>query len=136
MSEHITVHGIVATEPRHLVTSEGLPITTFRLASLQRWFDRRSEEWKDKGTNWYSVVAFRLLAQNAATSFNKGDRVIVTGRLMVKEWETSDSSGRSVEIEADSLGHDLLWGTTVFQKHRLSETDSDDVSDPEPKAVA
>ena len=116
MSDSITVTGLVATTPRHLTTSEGLAITSFRLASSQRRFDRSQQKWIDADTNWYTVSAFRALATNSAESLVKGDRVMVSGRLRIRDWENTDRSGTTVEIEADSLGHDLTWGTSVFTR--------------------
>jgi len=116
MSDTVTLAGLVATTPRHLVTTEGLSITSFRLASNQRRFDRSKEKWIDGDTNWYTVTAFRQLAMNAAGSIAKGDRVLIAGRLKIREWESGERSGTSVEIEADSLGHDLFWGTAAFTR--------------------
>jgi len=116
MSDTITVTGFVATAPRHLVTGEGLPITSFRLASTQRRYDRRAGEWVDGETNWYTVTGFRQLAVHAAASLVKGDRVLVTGRLRIRDWTSGERSGTTVEVEAEALGHDLAWGTTVFTR--------------------
>ncbi|WP_231601751.1 single-stranded DNA-binding protein [Salinibacterium sp. NG253] len=116
MSDTITVSGLVATTPRHIVTSEGLPITSFRLASTQRRFDRSNQRWIDGETNWYTITSFRQLAINSATSIGKGDRVVLSGRLKIREWENADRSGTNIEIEADSLGHDLMWGTAQFSR--------------------
>lgn len=114
MPDTITLTGLVATTPRHLVTSEGLPITSFRLASSQRRFDRSQEKWVDGETNWYTITAFRQLAINAAASVKKGDRVIAVGRLKIRDWENGERSGTTIEIDADSLGHDLTWGSSAF----------------------
>lgn len=116
MSDTITVTGLVATTPRHIVTAEGLAIVSFRLASSQRRFDRSTSSWVDGDTNWYTVSAFRGLAENAAESISKGHRVIVTGRLRIRDWENTDRSGTTVEIEADQIGHDMTWGTSVFTR--------------------
>lgn len=116
MSDIITVTGNIATEPEHKRTAGGLPITSFRIASTQRRFDRPSGKWIDVHTNWYSVSAFRGLAEHAFRSLHKGDRVVLTGRLRIRNWETSSSKGTAVEIDADSIGHDLLWGTTTFER--------------------
>jgi single-strand DNA-binding protein len=116
MTDSITVSGLVATAPRHIVTGEGLPITSFRLASTQRRFDRGNQRWIDGETNWYTITAFRQLAINSATSVGKGDRVVLNGRLRIREWENADRSGTNIEIEADSLGHDLMWGTAQFSR--------------------
>lgn len=117
MTDTIFLTGIVATSPRHITTGEGLAITSFRLASSQRRFDRALEKWVDGDTNWFTVSSFRMLATHTAQSIVKGDRVVVTGRLRVRDWENTDRSGTNVEIEADALGHDLTWGTSVFTRH-------------------
>ena len=116
MTDALTLTGLVATTPRHLVTSEGLPITSFRLASTQRRYDRGQQKWIDGETNWYTVTTFRQLAMNAAASINKGDRVVVAGRLRIREWQAGDKSGTNIEVDADALGHDLSWGSTVFSR--------------------
>lgn len=116
MPDTITVTGLVATTPRHVVTSEGLPITSFRLCSTLRRYDRTENKWVDADTNWYTVTTFRQLATNVVGSVAKGQRVVVTGRLRVREWATEDKHGTNVEIDADALGHDLSWGTAVFSR--------------------
>ena len=133
MIDTLLVSGIVATTPRHIVTSEGLAITSFRLASTQRRFDKGQAQWVDIDTNWYTVVAFRQLALNAHTSLNKGDRVVATGRVKVRNWESEDKSGTAIEIEADALGHDLLWGTSSFERNSLArDLESTSESDADP----
>lgn len=116
MADIITITGLVATAPRHVITAEGLAITSFRLASSQRRYDRANQRWIDGDTNWYSITAFRQLAVNAAGSVSKGDRVIVTGRLRVREWDSGEKQGVNVDVEADALGHDLTWGTSQFSR--------------------
>ena len=121
MSDTLTLTGLIATTPRHIVTSEGLAITSFRLASQQRKYDKQSGQWADEDTNWYTVTAFRELALNAAQSLNKGDRVVTVCRLKIKDWSNDDRSSTNVEGEADSLGHDLSWGVSDY--HRVPRTD-------------
>lgn len=117
MSDIITVTGLIATDPRHVITGEGrLPITSFRLASTQRRFDRNEQKWVDADTNWFTVTAFRQMATNAAGSLHRGDRVVVTGRMRIRDWEAGERKGTTVEIEADAVGHDLFWGTTAFTR--------------------
>ena len=116
MTDTLTLTGLVATTPRHLVTSEGLPITSFRLASTQRRYDRGAQKWIDGETNWYTVTCFRQLAVNVVGSIAKGQRIVVAGRLRVRDWESGDRAGTTVEIDADALGHDLSWGTSVFTR--------------------
>jgi len=116
MSDTITLTGIVATPPKHIVTSEGLQITSFRLASAQRRYDKAQQSWVDADTNWYTVTAFRTLAANAIGSILKGQRVIVSGRLRIREWASGEKTGTTIEVDADSLGHDLMFGTSSFTR--------------------
>lgn len=129
MIDTLCVSGIIATTPRHITTSEGLSITSFRLASTQRRFDKGKQQWVDNDTNWYTVVAFRQLADNASASLNKGDRIVANGRLKVRNWQNDEKSGTAIEIEADALGHDLLWGTTVFERNSLAHGQHSDDSE-------
>lgn len=116
MTDTITLTGLVATDPRHIVTGEGLPITSFRLASTQRRFDRSNQRWIDGDTNWYTITAFRHLAMNSSGSLKKGERVLVTGRLRIREWENGERTGTTIDVEADAIGHDLSWGSSVFSR--------------------
>jgi single-strand DNA-binding protein len=114
MTDTITLTGLVATQPRHLVTGEGLPITSFRLASTQRRFDRTQNRWVDGETNWYTITGFRQLAVNIVGSIQKGERVVVTGRLRIRDWIAGEKAGTTIEVDADAIGHDLSWGTSTF----------------------
>ena len=133
MVDSYTAVGLVATTPRHIITADGLPDTTFRLAAGTRKFDRDSSQWIDAETNWFTIVSFRALAENANESLGKGDRVVVSGRLKIRDWDNGERSGTNVEIEADSLGHDLMFGTTKFERVTRSigkEKDSDSKLQP------
>jgi single-strand DNA-binding protein len=67
-------------------------------------------------TNWYTITAFRQLATNSAVSLKKADRVVVTGRLRIRDWESGDKAGTNIDVEADAIGHDLSWGTAAFSR--------------------
>jgi len=99
-----------------------VPVTNFRLASTHRRFDEATQTWTDSGTNWFSVAAFRQLGEHAKASLRTGDSVIVTGRLRIRDWESNDRHGTSVDIEADAIGHDLRWGTTAYRPQTRSTT--------------
>jgi len=132
MSQSFSVAGLVATSPRHIITSEGTAITSFRLASMYRKFDRSQNRWVDGETNWYTITAFNQLAINVSESVSKGERVIVTGEMRVREWDNGERSGTSVEIDAESIGHDLSWGTATFLRTVLvrETTPPDDAPAP------
>lgn len=124
--ELITITGLVATTPRHIVAADGLPITSFRLASSTRKFDRAEMKWIDGETNWYTITTFKKLAINTAGSVGKGDRIVVTGKLRVRDWDNGERSGTSVEVEATAIGHDLAWGTTTFTRTVLTREVEDE----------
>lgn len=96
----------------------------FRVACTPRRFNRRTGEWFDAGTQWYSVTAWRDLADNCNRSLRRSDPVVVHGRLNTSTWTTKDGEEvTTLELEATHVGHDLLRGTSMFQKtpKRVSE---------------
>ncbi|MGO2659470.1 single-stranded DNA-binding protein [Mycetocola reblochoni] len=132
MDERITVTGIVATDPRHVVTQDGLAITSFRLAAQQRRYDRERSRWVSGETHWYSVSAFRRLALNCEQSLNKGDRIVVAGRLRFRQWQSDAGGGTNAEIDAAAIGHDLSWGTSAFSRVLTAPEGSGPVPVPAP----
>lgn len=109
----VTLRGNVATEPRQIQFDDGNILTSFRLAATTR---RRVEsgEWVDQETTYVSVKCRRSMAVNAAKSVRKGHPVVVTGTLKERFWTGEEKSGHTLEVDADSLGHDLRFGTTQF----------------------
>jgi single-strand DNA-binding protein len=120
--DNLTLTGFVATPPKSIATREGVSIASFRLASNQRRFDRLTGKWVDGDTNWYTITAFRQLAGNVISSINRGDRVVVSGRLKLRNWQNGDRSGTTAEVEADSIGHDLTFGFSRFTRTILART--------------
>jgi single-strand DNA-binding protein len=114
MTEILTITGNVATEPEQRVLPGGATVTSFRVAAAHRRFDKNAGRWVDKYTNWYTVSAFRALGEHAHASLHQGDRVIVVGRMHLRAWDNGTKAGTSADIEAEALGHDLLFGTTVY----------------------
>ncbi|AMB58260.1 single-stranded DNA-binding protein [Microterricola viridarii] len=135
----ITVLGVIGTDPEAKVTSNGVPLIKFRMASTQRKFDKETNSWADGNTNWYTVSAFRGLARNAIASLHRGDPVVVTGRLHLRAWNTGERQGTSADLEADVIGLDLQWGTANFQRtmraQPLETTQSAPAGDPGPTAA-
>lgn len=136
MSDTYSVSGLVATTPRHLVTQDGLPITSFRLAASVKKFDREKNRWVDAETNWFTVTSFRQLAINTATSISKGDRVVVMGRLRVRDWDNGERAGTSVEIEAENIGHDLVWGSSTFVRTVMTRGEDNSVAEDQQEKPA
>lgn len=116
MPDTISATGVVGTQPSLTISGNGMPRLTFRLASGQRKYNRDTGAWENGETNWYTVVAFRRLAENAEQSLSKGERVVVTGRLRVNEWEKEGVRNISVDLIADGIGHDLAFGTSTYAK--------------------
>lgn len=135
MIDTLTIVGRVATDPTQGQTKGGVPVTNFRLASTHRRFDEATQTWTDSGTNWFSVAAFRQLGEHAKASLRIGDSVIVTGRLRIRDWESNDRHGTSVDIDADAIGHDLRWGTTAYRprtRSTMPRGDSPEIGSAEP----
>ena len=117
MTDVVTVRGFVATSPTQTKLSSGASVTNFRLASTPRWYDSQQQCWREGSTNWLTINAFRGLAQNTSRSVFVGQPLIVAGRLNIKTWERPDGTkGTSAEIDAQSIGHDLTFGTASFTR--------------------
>lgn len=114
----VTVIGNVCHEVRHTVRDDGLHIASFRLAHTPRRFNRTAGNWEDGDTVFLTVTCWRWLAENVASSVTKGDPVMVTGRLKVREWERDGVRNRSIEVDATSVGHDLSKGVSSFRRPR------------------
>lgn len=116
MHTQVCLVGTVATDPKLTKSAGKASFCSFRLACNERRYDADKQEWVDTETSWFSINSFRGLADHAVSSFNKGDRIIVNGKLRVREWTNGEKSGTSAVIEADALGHDLRWGTSAFSR--------------------
>lgn len=114
-SMSITVNGNVATDPQHVVGSSGKPRTTFRLASTER---KRQPDgsYADGATSFVNVTCFDTLAINAAACVVKGQPVVITGALTMREWEANGRKGNEADLVVRTLGHDLRWGRAVFTR--------------------
>jgi single-strand DNA-binding protein len=124
----IQISGNVATDVRHVQTDTGLHIASFRLATTPSRFDPAQKAWVDQPTSYYSVTCFRFLAQNVAESLQKGEPVVVTGTLRIKEWESNDRTGKDAEITAVAVGHDLNRGVSGFRRVMRSRLVSPEVA--------
>ncbi|MGY2746156.1 single-stranded DNA-binding protein [Arthrobacter sp. UYCu723] len=116
MSDNITVRGFVASEIRSSTTPGGVATASFRLGSTERRYDRASNAWIDGNTNWFTVQGYRQLAGNIGCSIKKGQRVVVVGRLKMRSWEKDGRIYHVAEIDAESVGHDLMWGSANFTR--------------------
>jgi single-strand DNA-binding protein len=114
----ITVRGYVTAEPKmRQRTPEQVPVATIRVGSTPRKLNRETGEWQDGETSYYSVTCWRKLAENVHGSLRKGDMVIVRGKVATRSWLDDQQRVRmEVEIEADSVGHDLAFGWSRFNR--------------------
>ncbi|QIM16400.1 single-stranded DNA-binding protein [Leucobacter insecticola] len=119
MTIQISAVGTIATSPRLLNAENRAAFCTFRVACNDRRYDREKGRWVDGDTNWLTINAFRTLAEHAHESFAKGDRIVLSGRLRMRDWDNGSKSGTSVEVDADALGHDLRWGVSSFTKRSV-----------------
>ena len=116
MSNTTTICGNLTREPEIRYTKEGQATTQLGVAVNRRWQDKTSGEWQE-ATSFFDVVCWRDLAENVALSLSKGMRVVVTGRLEQRSWETEDGEHRSkVEITADEIGPSLRFATADVQR--------------------
>ena len=116
MSNGTTITGNLTREPEIRYTKEGQANTLLGVAVNRRWQDRETREWTES-TSFFDVVCWRELAENVALSLAKGMRVVVTGRLEQRSWETDDGERRSkVEIVADEVGPSLRFATAEVQR--------------------
>lgn len=117
----ITLSGWLGSDVT-LRSAGDVPVASFRLACTPRRFNRRTENWSDGATQWYTVNVWRQLAENCAASLRRGDPVVVHGRLEVKLWVNADNiEVTSYEIDAAHLGHDLARGTSAFTRNARRE---------------
>jgi single-strand DNA-binding protein len=104
----LTVVGNLVDDPQLRFTPAGQPVATFRIASTPRFLDKTTNEWKDGDSLFLSCNVWRQAAENVAESLQRGMRVIVSGRLRQRSYETKEGEKRTVyEVEVDDVGPSL-----------------------------
>lgn len=121
----VTVAGTVVSEPELFVCANGSPRAAFRLMASERRYDREQSRWVTAKNNFYTVVCWRGLADHVGSALGKGDPVLVVGRQRVLDRADPGGRGGVVEISASSVGHDLRYGLTQFQRVRRGPADPD-----------
>ena len=112
---HTTIVGNLVDDPELRFTNNGIAVANLRVAVTQRI--QQDGEWRDGDTSFLKVNVWRGQAEHLADSLSKGDRVMVTGRLRQRSWETPEGDKRSVtEIEADEVGASLKWATAKVER--------------------
>lgn len=113
----ITVIGNLTADPELRFTPSGAAVANFTVASTPRMFDRQSNEWKDGEALFLRCNIWREAAENVAESLTRGARVVVTGRLKQRSFETREGEKRTVvEVEVDEVGPSLRYATAKVNK--------------------
>jgi single-strand DNA-binding protein len=113
----ITVVGNLTGDPELRFTPSGAAVANFTVASTPRQFDRQTNEWKDQETLFLNCSVWRQAAENAAESLQRGMRVVVSGRLKARSFETREGEKRTVfEIDVDEVGPSLKYATAKVTK--------------------
>ena len=117
----ITVVGNVTRDPELKFLNSGQAALRLSIAVNRRWQNRQTQEWEER-VSYFEVVGYGAMAENAANSLQKGARVIVSGRLEQRSWETENGDKRSiVEINADEIAPSLRFATAVVTKTPRAE---------------
>ena len=117
----ITVIGNLTNDPELRFTPSGSAVANFTIASTPRTFDRQSNEWKDGETLFLRASVWREAAENVAESLTKGMRVIVSGRLKSRSYETKEGEKRTViELEVDEIGPSLRYANAKVNRTQRS----------------
>ncbi len=113
----VTIVGNLTRDPELRYTPSGQANASFGVAVNRRWMNRQTNEWEER-VSFFNVVCWREMADNASESLAKGARVVVTGRLEQRSWETDKGEKRSVvEIVADEVGPSLRWASAQITKN-------------------
>ena len=113
----VTIVGNCTRDPELRFTPSGQAVATFGVAVNRRWQNRQTQEWEE-AVSFFDVTCWGQMAENACESLQKGSRVIVTGRLDQRSWETEAGEKRSkVEIVADEVGPSLRYATATVQRN-------------------
>ncbi len=109
--------GNLTRDPELRFTPSGAPVANFGLAVNRRWQNRQTNEWEEQ-VSFFDIVCWRELAENVAESLTKGTRVMVSGRLDQRSWETQEGDKRSkVEVVADEVAPSLRWATAQVTRN-------------------
>jgi single-strand DNA-binding protein len=113
----VTLVGNVTRDPELRFTSTGQATATFGVAVNRRWQNRQTGDWEE-AVSFFNVVCWREMAENATESLSRGSRVIVTGRLEQRSYQTQEGEKKSVvEVVADEIGPSLRWATAKVVKN-------------------
>ena len=114
----ITIVGNLVADPELRFTPSGAAVANFRIASTPRTFNRETNQWEDGEALFLTCNVWRQAAENVAESLSKGMRVVVTGRLKQRSYETKEGEQRTVfEVEVDEVGPSLKYATASVNRN-------------------
>ena len=117
MDNTVTLVGNVTRDPELRYTPNGQAVATFGLAVNRRWQNRQTNDWEEQ-VSFFDVKCWAQMAENVGESVQRGSRVVVSGRLEQRSWETDNGDKRSkVEVVADEIGPSLRWATAQITKN-------------------
>jgi single-strand DNA-binding protein len=120
---NVTLTGNITRDPELRFTPSGQAVATFGLAVNRRWQNRQTNEWEEQ-TSFFDVKCWAQMAENVSESLSRGSRVVVTGRLEQRSWETDQGDKRSkVEVVADEIAPSLRWATAQVTKNERRDGD-------------
>ena len=116
----VTLVGNITDDPELRFTPSGRPVANFTVAVNRRWKDPQGE-WQDKLDGFFRCNCWADMAENVAESLKKGTRVVLTGRLQQRTWETPEGDKRSaMEVQVEEIGPSLKWSVASVQKSQRS----------------
>jgi single-strand DNA-binding protein len=116
----VTLVGNITRDPELRFTNTGQAVATFGLAVNRRWQNRQSGEWEEN-TSFFNVTCWAQMAENVSSSVHKGSRVVVSGRLEQRSYESNGEKRSVVEVIADEVAPSLRWATATVERNERRE---------------
>lgn len=113
----VTIVGNLTQDPEMRFTPNGVAMVSLSIAVNRRRFNRDTNSWEDGDASFFNATCWRDLAENVSESLRKGTRVVITGSLKQRSWETQEGDRRSVvDIQVDEIGPSLKWATATVTR--------------------
>jgi single-strand DNA-binding protein len=131
MQSYITISGNLGDDPELRFTPSGAPVCRLSVGVTDRQWDKTAGQSRDAGTTWFTVIAWNQLADNCAETLLRGNRVVVSGLMKSRQWETKEGESRtSWEITADDIGASLRFASAQIKRTTRNRPTAPDESDP------
>ena len=131
----ITIVGNITRDPELKFLNSGQAAVRLSVAVNRRWQNRQTQEWEER-VSYFEVTGYGPMAENAANSLSKGSRVVITGRLEQRSWETENGDKRSiVEINADEIAPSLRFATAVVTRTPRPDAPARDAERSAPRSA-